>query len=1015
MRWLPPALLGVLSCLRLSAQELRFQHITIDDGLSDNAITCITEDRAGFIWIGTERGLNRFDGQRVDHFQPGATGPLGTHITSIAEDGTGRLWITTADAGMSLRDPSGVFTHFQRDSTDVLGLPSNELNHVLVVGDSLLLISSRNKGTIWFHQRKGIVQRQGYRGPVVNALGDTTSRAEDNWSHRAMLLDDGQLWLAMLQSPGSYIVHPRSGLLGTTLVSAGPITNAVEAHGALYMGGWTPGLFRADAHRPQKVVHFPIDEEIKAMVEWDSSHLLAATKVGGLLVIDTYGTVIDRFQHVRSDPASLKSDRTTCLHRDRSGNVWVGTAKGVSVFAPSVWRFNAVRLLPDERAGDLVFHAIQQDDNGTVRISTSKGFVLVDPITHTSRAVELAYAGSPLEVTGLFQTAPQEWFLGTETGVFRYDPVRERILLRAESGKWESDHANYMYQSRAALAGTVGGRDVLILGALGYGHQAIDHATGEYLGDWSDHPDQAGTLMLRTTVRDRQGALWSATLGGVVRWMPVPPGAPLNGTVFSTHSAPGQRLPGNDAQALVLNGDTTWVALRDAGLASIAGDRATAHIPPAHLPQDALGVAVDRSGNVWCTTSDGLLRYSPGDLAWLHVAVNDGHDLRQLTKCIITLKDGRIALCADDNLLLFDPAAFTTLPEPPVPVLVSVRNTWGELRADAEGALELPYRNSAFDAMLTALRPVGAVPLTFLYRLDSEGDATHAVSADAPARYAGVPVGSHRLMVRVRDAYGRQGPEVALLTIRVVGPFWQQWWFFLLVLAAGALAMYLVSRLRQKQRIRLQRVRDRIARDLHDDIGSTLGSISFYSEALKRKLGSSEDAMAQQVADKIGSSSRDMIDQMSDIVWSVDPKNDDAGALITRLQAFASDLLAAKNIPLHFHADAALTDRKLTAEQRRNIFLICKEVLHNTVKYADAGSVTITLKSTGRAIALLIADDGKGFDPENTDSYNGNGLPNMRVRAEAIGAVFTVESSPGNGTRALITMPPHMFTPRSGD
>jgi len=267
----------------------------------------------------------------------------------------------------------------------------------------------------------------------------------------------------------------------------------------------------------------------------------------------------------------------------------------------------------------------------------------------------------------------------------------------------------------------------------------------------------------------------------------------------------------------------------------------------------------------------------------------------------------------------------------------------------------------------------------------------------------------------VRDEFGREGPERALLTVTVTGPFWQRWWFFVLVLGAGALGMYLVSRFRQKQRMKLQRVRDRIARDLHDDIGSTLGSISFYSEALKRKLGSSEDAMAQQVAEKIGSSSRDMIDQMSDIVWSVDPKNDDAGALITRLRAFASDLLAAKNIPLHFHADARLTDRKLTAEQRRNIFLICKEVLHNTVKYADARSVTITLKSTGRALELLIADDVKGFDPENTDSYNGNGLPNMRVRAEAIGAVFTVESSPGNGTRALITVPQHVLTPRSGD
>jgi hypothetical protein len=237
--------------------------------------------------------------------------------------------------------------------------------------------------------------------------------------------------------------------------------------------------------------------------------------------------------------------------------------------------------------------------------------------------------------------------------------------------------------------------------------------------------------------------------------------------------------------------------------------------------------------------------------------------------------------------------------------------------------------------MLSALRPVGSAPLTFLCRLDDEGASYHEVTALEPLRYAGVPVGTHRLLVRVRDELGREGPEHTLLTITVIGPFWQRWWFFMIVLASGALGMFLISRSRQMQRAKLQHVRDRIARDLHDDIGSTLGSISFYSEALKRKLKDTDDATAQHVAEKIGSSSREMIDQMSDIVWSVDPKNDDTGALITRLQAFAGDLLAAKNIPLHFQADAALTDRKLTAEQRRNIFLICKEVLHNTVKYAD--------------------------------------------------------------------------------
>ncbi|MCC6401960.1 MAG: hypothetical protein IT227_14450 [Flavobacteriales bacterium] len=996
-----------------NAQNLHFQHLTTEDGLSDNAITCIFEDRAGYIWIGTERGLNRYDGQRVDRFPPGATGPVGAHITSIAEDTQGRLYFTTADEGLSMRDGTGRFTHFRYDNRDVRWLPDG-LNHVLVLNDSTLVISSRGSGAIWYHPRTGIIRRVGFRPVVIGANGDTTKRRNDDWCHSAVRLDEDRIALHMLRVPGPQIIDARSGeRLSAVDMPKTQLTNGAFIDGVLYMGGWSPGLFRAGPDLSSTVHCSPVEDEITAIAQWDGGQLIAATKVGGLLRLDKDGTKLGRCQHLRSDPSSLRSDRTTCLLRDREGNLWVGTAKGLSVHAPSVWRFTALPLLPEGRPGDLVFHAIQQDDDGTIRISTSKGFFLVDPDQLSSRLVELSHEGIPLEVTGLFHPAEEGYFAGTETGIFRYEPVKERILPGTGTGRWSSYHAGSMFQVRSVQ--THPNRGLLIIGALGYAHIALDRRSGKRSADWADHPHAPGTMMLRATHQDNQGFWWSATTGGVVRWKPVAVGARTISEVFSTRAAAPRTLPGNDAQALAIQGDTVWVALRDAGLASIVGDRATAHPPPAHLSHDALGVIVDRSGMVWCTTSNGLLRFSPKDGSWLHVPVNDGRAFRQLTKCMTTLKDGRIALCADDHLLLFDPDAYHALPELPRAALVSTRNNWGELRVDADGMLELPYHNSAFDAMLTALRPVGASPLTFLYRLDSEGDGYHEVDARSPVRYAGVRTGSHELFVRVRDHYGREGPEAAVLTVHVTGPFWQQGWFFLLVIAAGALGMHLISRFRRRQRARLQGVRDRIARDLHDDIGSTLGSISFYSEALRRKLSTHGDRMTLDVAERIGSSSREMIDRMSDIVWSVDPKNDDAGALVERLRSFARDLLSARDIALHFHAEPALNERKLSAEQRRNLFLICKEALHNTVKYADARTVSIRMSGGSRGVMIHIADDGRGFDTERTDSHNGNGLVNMHARAGSIHAVLRIESAPGKGTRVELLLPAPALVPRSGD
>ena len=330
-------------------------------------------------------------------------------------------------------------------------------------------------------------------------------------------------------------------------------------------------------------------------------------------------------------------------------------------------------------------------------------------------------------------------------------------------------------------------------------------------------------------------------------------------------------------------------------------------------------------------------------------------------------------------------------------------------------AVEIPYRSSAFDAVLSALSTTGAGPLEFLYKLEGVDVEARVTTAREGIRYAGVPVGTHRLLVQVRDAYGRVGPEHALLTVTVTGPFWQRWWFFVIVLAAGALGMYGVSRLRQRQRAKLQGVRDRIARDLHDDIGSTLGSISYYSEALKRKLEHADDDMAQQVAEKIGSSSRAMIEQMSDIVWSVDPKNDDAASLIERMRGFGADLLSVQDIVLHFNTSPGLAERKLSAEQRRNLFLIYKEAMHNAAKYAHCASVTVTLSSKGRELVLSIRDDGAGFDPANVDSYNGNGLGNMRTRAGSIRARVEVVSTPGKGTEVRVVAPLTEALPLTGD
>ncbi|MBK5285590.1 MAG: tetratricopeptide repeat protein [Bacteroidia bacterium] len=197
---------------------------------------------------------------------------------------------------------------------------------------------------------------------------------------------------------------------------------------------------------------------------------------------------------------------------------------------------------------------------------------------------------------------------------------------------------------------------------------------------------------------------------------------------------------------------------------------------------------------------------------------------------------------------------------------------------------------------------------------------------------------------------------------------------------------------RTRQALRLQDIRNKISGDLHDDIGSTLNSISVYSEVARKK-----DEQQDEALEMIGEASRKIIEAMSDIVWTINPENDSFAKIIFRMKSLAYNLFRAKKIEFTFHADEILNEKKLSLEERRNFYLIFKEAINNLVKYSNATRVAITLVNENELIKLRIQDDGVGFD--TTQDNIGNGLKNMKRRADEMKAEFKIESSKGNGTQ----------------
>ena len=202
--------------------------------------------------------------------------------------------------------------------------------------------------------------------------------------------------------------------------------------------------------------------------------------------------------------------------------------------------------------------------------------------------------------------------------------------------------------------------------------------------------------------------------------------------------------------------------------------------------------------------------------------------------------------------------------------------------------------------------------------------------------------------------------------------------------------------------------RDRISADLHDDLGSTLSSISIYSEAIKNKLKQKDSEKVVELIDKIGDNARESITNLSDIVWSINPMNDSGELVFSRMESFATSILPSKNIGLDFKYEEVFLKKEFSMEFRQNLFLIFKEAINNIAKYSEAKLVTVTISHRNSELELKIHDDGNGFRIEESTTNGGNGKPggnglrNMKLRATQLHGQLLINSSPSGTTIELI-------------
>lgn len=293
--------------------------------------------------------------------------------------------------------------------------------------------------------------------------------------------------------------------------------------------------------------------------------------------------------------------------------------------------------------------------------------------------------------------------------------------------------------------------------------------------------------------------------------------------------------------------------------------------------------------------------------------------------------------------------------------------------------------------------------ITYEYQLAGFDKQWLSAGKERSISYTNLDDGKYVFRVRAVNSADQNKSEFAEFELEVWSYFWEKPWFlWLFTSTTGMILLLVYFKYREKQRLRLIEIRDNIARDLHDDMGSNLSSISILSQNVE-KLNKLDPERARQTLKKISETARDVMNTMNDIVWSVNPQKDSMYSMVERMNAFANECLEVKDIQMDFHVEKDLLKLNLSPDIRKEVFLIYKEAFSNIIQYAEPTNIHFRLYREGRFILMFMEDNGAGFDAANPPIRNsGNGLTNMRNRAEKIGGSIDIRSQPKSGTKILL-------------
>jgi len=981
------AVIGQSKPLYAQREDLQFEFISVEQGLSNAQITSITQDSRGFLWVGTINGLNKYDGYSFTVFKndpTDSTSLAASPITFLKEDRFKVLWVSTESGGLNrFNRAKNNFTRFTHDPNKPGSLS----------GDGVGPVYEDKHGTLWIGSN-GVDKFDRATGTFRNYSHNPFDSSSLSSNFITFILEDrfDNFWVGTDQG--------------------------------LNLFDKATGRFTHYRHEQGNARSLSFDILWPACADTDGS-LWIGTHGGGLNRFDPLTRQSTSFRYEPKNPFSLGNDKVSAIHRAHDGKLWIGTFEkgGLNVFDPHRpgnpvfvrYKLDRIRSVFEDRSGNIWVGS----DRGLNKVSRVRAFKRYLPgIKIRSFYIDrrgFLWVGTMGFGIRVFDTARRE------VAAYHQDPNNKDSLRSGQVYCFCEDRLGNMW-----------------IGTWQGGLHKLDRKTGRFtryrnpLADpsrlisddiMSIHEDRSGMLKLlagsglmifdphKATFtlrepsgyvhRDAKGIYWTETSEGLMKIDEVENRRTLHKRDFQDLKDPGFlgiRTMFEDSSG------NLWMGTGGNGL--IKFDRVTARFTR-YTMKDGLandyihGVLVDNQDNVWVATDNGLSRFDPKTNRFRNYDIGDGLPTNNFyygDPC--KSQDGELFFQTVDGAVSFHPEHIPINASPPPIVLTSFSTLHKPRRFERDisevDAIDLSYREDVFTFEFAALDFTNPAKNQYAYKLEGFDEEWTYSGTRRQFTYTNLDPGTYIMRVKGSNSDGVWNEVGASVRLTIVPPFWLTSWFKVLVGLVLIGTVVFLYNWRVGKLLEIERTRTRIARDLHDELGSNLSGIALASQMLREGTNLTEQQRCKLL--EISDNAVQTADAMREIIWFINPEHDEPGDIVLKMKDAASATLGRADF--QFTADENVFADSSDLEFRRNVFLIFKEILNNIAKHARCSSVIIRIERQGGFLRMSVTDNGDGFDLQSVQQ--GNGLKNMMARAKVIGGTIALESSPRMGTRIIL-------------